>query len=114
MPTCKGRHRSSIQCPRLQSKKQMHKLDLLSLPDGVLALIAFKILDDKGISRWTDPAMTCSRLWNLQLPPPPGPSNIWGYDKLPPSQRLSLSGKGHFWHSTVLIRAQFVRMPGQQ
>ena len=110
MSKCKGRPRSSIQRPTLQSNQQAHKPDLLSLPDEVLALIALKIVDHKGISGWRDPAITCSRLWNLQLPPPPpNNSNIWGYDKLAPSQRLTLSGEGHFLHFTLLIRQQSIR-----
>ena len=92
MTNRKRRHGVLIQCPRLQSKQQMQKPDLLALPDEVLALVALKIVDHKGISGWTNPASTRSRLWNLQLPPP-GASNIWGYDELTPSQRLTLSGE---------------------
>ncbi len=65
-------HRTFLHTePLLQRRQMAEELNLLSLPNDLLASIALKtaLLDPVNLLKdWAKAASTCKRLWELQLP----------------------------------------------
>ena len=69
-------------------------LNILSLPDEVLRLVAWRVLKKRNGGReWCRLASTCKRLWRLQLAPQEHTWEVPAQITLPGASRLVLKSR---------------------